>query len=147
MKSMALLGILLLFTLLGFSQKLNRYDNASSYMYFVNEKQIDESVEQLIDRIDVYSVRISGPPCDASSTLSFQSKKINLQLRSQAKYFTLHQFFAFYKVPAQYRKIIKVNGEVINFKENFIASSTKIDKVLLLKNLDGNQFCDIISKK
>ncbi|MEJ5994053.1 hypothetical protein WG904_06415 [Pedobacter sp. Du54] len=153
MKKFAYLIIALLISTTAFAQKTsNKQKKQSTSLktrFFVDEKEADHLVAKLIDPKNYASMGISGiSPGDIANNRPIGNKQKTLRMvtKPNAKFMNLDQFFEHYKVPVANQQIIKVNGDLLSIRENFLANENRIGKVELNTDNEGKPYVNIISK-
>ncbi|RYG18533.1 MAG: hypothetical protein EOO07_08750 [Chitinophagaceae bacterium] len=117
--------------------------------FFVDDREADHLVAKLIDPKNYASIGISGiSPSDIVNNrpIGNQQKTLKMVTKPNAKFMNLNQFFERYNVPVANQQIIKVNGELITIRENFLANENRIGKVELNTNSQGKAYVNIMSK-
>ncbi len=115
--------------------------------FFVDDKEADILVAKLIDPANHASMSIGGvsAPDMTKKTLTKKPTSLHISTKADAKFMSLGEFFEAYKVPEMNRNIIKVNGELLLIKENFLANKSRISKVEINKDATGSAFINIIT--
>ena len=145
MRRCIFLAITLAISVITFAQKPTT--STSKARFFVDEKETDILVAKLIDPVNQGSISIGGvSPSDMTKkTLNKKPTSLHITTNPDAKFMTLNEFFEVYKVPEAHRNIIKVNGELLRMKDNFLANKSRIAKVVQSKDAVGNAFINIIT--
>ncbi len=151
MKKHIFLVIAILFSLTTFAQKPSNKQKVTppfKTKFFVDEKEADILVAKLIDPNNYQSIGIEGiSPADMNAKiLPNKQRALRMVLKSKAKFMTLSEFFERYKVPVENQQIIKVNGDLLTIRENFLANENRIGKIELNKDGAGLGYVNIISK-
>ncbi|TCC93946.1 hypothetical protein EZ428_04010 [Pedobacter frigiditerrae] len=116
--------------------------------FFIDEKEADILVAKLIDPDNYASVDVAGiSPADMTQgAMPKKPTSLNMSTKPGAKFITLAQFFERYKVPTAYQQMIKVNGELLTIRDNFLANESRVAKVELSKGALDDAFINIITK-
>ncbi|MES2651407.1 MAG: hypothetical protein V4663_06685 [Bacteroidota bacterium] len=145
MRKYIFLAITLVISATTFAQKPTT--STPKAKFFVDEKETDILVAKLIDPANQASISIGGvlPSDMTKKTLNNKPTSLHITTNPDAKFMSLNEFFEVYKVPEANRNIIKVNGELLRMKDNFLANKSRIAKVEQNKDATGTAFINIIT--
>jgi len=148
MKNYIYLILALLISSSAFAQKPATIKTTPKTRFFVDEKEADILVAKLIDPNNYASLNVSGISSSdmTKGTMPKKPTSLNMFTKPGAKFMNLEQFFERYKVPTAYQQIVKVNGDRLTIRDNFLANESRIAKVELSKGSIGDAFINIIIK-